>query len=152
VERVKTSYMNNKSYTVSIELAKPAQEVFNSLLEVPKWWSKDFEGKCERLDDEFVIHHPGAHYSRQQLVEVIPSEKLVWNVVASELDWLEGDRHEWTNTNMVFEISTRGGRTLLHFTHEGLVPGKECYTRCSGGWHKVITERLYGYIMEGKVI
>ena len=144
--------MNNKSYTVSIEVAETAQEVFACLLQVPKWWSKDFEGKCEKLDDEFVIHHPGQHYSRQRLTEVVPGEKMVWTVVASELDWLEKDKQEWTNTNMVFEITAKGGKTRLYFTHEGLVPEKECYARCRDGWHMVITERLFEYVMEGRAI
>ena len=144
--------MNNKSYTVTIALAKPSREVFNCILEVPKWWSRDFEGCSEKLDDEFIICHPGAHYSKQRVVEIIPGEKMVWTVIASELDWLEKDKQEWTNTNMVFEITAKGAKTLLHFTHEGLVPEKECYTRCKGGWNMVIKERLFDYIMEGKEI
>lgn len=144
--------MNNKSYTITIELARPAVSVFNCLLQVPKWWSKDFEGRCEKLDDEFIIHHSGQHFSRQKLIEVIPGEKLVWAVIASELSWLQGNKQEWTNTNMVFEVAGKGGKTLLHFTHEGLVPAMECYERCKDGWNLVIKQWLYHYIMDGEEI
>ena len=68
--------MNNQNYTATIEVAKSPQDVFNCLKEVPKWWSKDYEGSSTKLNDEFVIHHPGRHYSKQKLVEVIPNKKL----------------------------------------------------------------------------
>ena len=76
----------------------------------------------EFINDEFIIHHPGAHYSKQKLVEIIPNEKIVWRVTESTLYWLQKDKHEWENTKMIFEITTKGDKTVLHFAHEGLVP------------------------------
>jgi hypothetical protein len=144
--------MNNQSYTATIEVLQSPEEVFNRIKEVSKWWSKDFEGSSSKLSDEFIIHHPGAHYSKQRLVEVVPNKKIVWLVTESKLDWLEKDKQEWTNTKMVFEITTEGAKTVLHFTHEGLVPEKECYARCVQGWDLVIKERLFNFITEGKEI
>jgi Activator of Hsp90 ATPase homolog 1-like protein len=77
---------------------------------------------------------------------------VVWLVTDSELHWLEKDKQEWTNTKMVFDITAAGDKTLLHFTHEGLVPEKECYARCEQGWNMVIRERLFEFITEGKEI
>ena len=136
----------------TIEVDESPEKVFNHINEVSKWWSKDYEGKSARLNDEFVICHPGRHYTKQKLIEMISGKRIVWLVTESELDWLEKDKHEWTNTKMIFEISMRGDKTIVHFTHEGLVPEKECYTMCSGGWNMVIKERLFNYITEGKVI
>jgi hypothetical protein len=144
--------MENTSFTTTIEVAKSPQDVFNRIKDVSKWWSKDFEGSSTKLNDEFVICHPGRHYSKQKLVEVIPNKKVVWLVTESRLNWLEKDEHEWTNTKMVFEITTNGDRTALHFTHEGLVPEKECYTMCEQGWNLAITERLFNFITEDKAI
>jgi len=141
-----------KSYTAKIEVVKSPQEVFNHLKEVSKWWSKDYEGRSADLNDEFVICHPGQHYTKQQLIEVIIDKKIVWLVTDSELDWLENDKHEWTNTKMIFEITANGDKTALHFTHEGLVPEKECYARCEQGWNMVIKERLLNFINDGKTI
>ena len=59
---------------------------------------------------------------------------------------------EWTNTKMIFEISTKEDKTILHFTHEGLVPNNECYTMCTQGWNMIIKERLFGFITENKTI
>ena len=147
--------MQNRNCTVIIEDLPPKspQEAFNALLkQVSKWWSKDFEGSSNQLNDEFVISHPGAHYSKQKLIEVVPGKKMVWLVTDSELDWLEKDKHEWTNTKMIFEILAKGDKTAIHFTHDGLVPGKECYQRCEQGWNMVITERLFNFITKGTVI
>jgi hypothetical protein len=144
--------MENKSFTVTIEVAKSPQYVFRSIInDVAKWWGgKDLQGSSKKLNDEFIIHHPGAHYSKQKLVEVIPGKKIVWLVTESTLDWLQKDKYEWTNTKMIFEIVPKGDNTVLHFTHEGLVPTKECYPLCHEGWNIVIRDYLYYLITEGK--
>jgi hypothetical protein len=144
-----------KSYSTSIEVASTAKDVFKTITDdVAKWWGgKDLEGSSTKLNDEFVIHHQGAHYSKQKLVEVIPDEKIVWLVTESELSWLEKDKHEWTNTKMIFEIAVEGDKTLLRFTHEDLVPEKECYERCAHeGWNIVIKDWLFNFITHGKSI
>ena len=39
-----------------------------------------------------------------------------------------------------------GNNTVLQFTHEGLIPTKQCYERVALGWSTVITQGLYNYI------
>jgi hypothetical protein len=101
------------------------------------------------LNDEFVIHHPNQHYSKQKLVEVIPNKKIVWLVTDSTLYWLQKDKHEWTNTKMIFEITTTGDKTVLNFTHEGLIPEMECYAMCEKGWTMIIKSWLFHFITNG---
>jgi hypothetical protein len=144
--------MKNQSYSAAIEVAKTAEDVFNHINDVSKWWSKDYEGSSTTLNDEFIIHHPDRHYSKQKLVEVIPNKKVVWLVTDSKLNWIEKDKYEWTNTKMVFEITPKGDKSVLHFTHEGLVPKKECYAMCERGWNMVIKECLFNFITDGKAI
>lgn len=141
-----------ESFKATIEVEKSTRAVFDCLKKVPKWWSQDFEGSCEQLNDEFIIHHRGAHYSIQKLVEVIPEKKIVWLVTDGTLHWLQRNKSEWTNTEMIFEISSKGNRTELQFTHKGLVPNKECYTRCAQGWNMVIKDKLFNFITTGKTI
>jgi len=142
--------MKNESFTTTIEVAKPALVVFNAIKEVRKWWyNEDFDGNSLKLNDEFIINHPGQHYSKQKLIEVVPNEKIVWLVTDSTLDWLQRDKHEWTNTKMIFEIIAKGDKTLLQFTHEGLVPSKECYAMCRQGWSMIISEWLFHFITVG---
>ncbi len=142
--------MTSKNYTTIIEVEKSPQDVFNCIKEVPKWWNRDYEGGSTKLNDEFIIRHPNLHHSKQKLIEVIPNKKMVWLVTDSTLNWLEKDKQEWTNTKMIFEISTRDDKTVLHFTHEGLVPEKECYAMCEQGWDMVIRDRLFNFITFGK--
>ena len=138
------------NYAVAISVTKSPQDVFNSIKEVSAWWSKDFKGSSKQLNDEFIIHHPERHYSKQKLIEFIPGKKIVWLVTESTLHWLTNDKHEWTNTKMVFEITANDDKTVLHFTHEGLVPEKECYAMCEKGWSMVIKDSLFNFITTGK--
>ncbi|HSZ25450.1 MAG TPA: SRPBCC domain-containing protein [Cytophagaceae bacterium] len=145
--------METKNYTVTIEVEKSPNDVFNYLTnDVSKWWGgKDFKGNSSRLNDEFIIHHPNTHFSKQKLIEVIPNKKIIWLVTEATLYWLEKDNQEWTNTKMIFEITMEEDKTKLHFTHEGLVPEKECYMRCAQGWNMVIKDWLFNFINEGRV-
>src|SRR3977135_4360639 len=128
--------MENKHFTTTIEVSKSPQDVFNHITnDVAKWWGgKDLEGSSKKLNDEFIIHHPGAHYSKQKLIEVILDKKIVWLVTEGILNWLQHDKHEWTNSKMIFEITIKGDKTVLHFTHEGLVPEKDSYAKREQGW------------------
>jgi uncharacterized protein YciI/uncharacterized protein YndB with AHSA1/START domain len=144
-------YTTVKSYHVTIEIPKSPEEVFRGITqEVPKWWGgRDYTGSSIHLNDEFIINHPGAHYSKQKLTEFVQNEKIVWEVEESKLDWLKV-QDEWTNTRMIFETAPTGYSTILHFTHEGLVPEKESYAMCSEGWNLVIKEWLFDFIVNGK--
>ncbi len=141
---------NAQNYTATIVVAKPPHDVFKSLSDVSKWWGgKDLEGSTTRLGDEFTITHGDVHYSKQRMVELIPDQKIAWLITESRLAWLERDKHEWTNTRLVFEITPNGDGAVLRFTHEGLVPGNECYARCADGWNTAIKDWLFRFITDG---
>ena len=144
--------MENENYSATIKVEKPPQDVFKAITnDVAKWWGgKDLKGNSTKLNDEFIISHPNAHYSSQKLVEVIANKKVVWLVTESTLNWLQKDKHEWTNTKMIFVITPKGDKTMLHFTHQGLVPEKECYALCHEGWNTVIKDYLFNYINKDK--
>ncbi|HYV90539.1 MAG TPA: SRPBCC domain-containing protein [Chitinophagales bacterium] len=143
--------MNNQDYTATIKVTKYPSAIFKHINDVSKWWTKDFEGQSTKLNDEF-INHGDPHYSKQKLIEIIPDKKIVWLVTDSKLNWIEKDKHEWTGTKMIFELAPEGDNTLLKFTHQGLVPEKECYERCALGWNMVIKERLFNFITDDKTI
>lgn len=140
------------SFAVTITVPQSPQEVFSRITrDLAKWWGgTDLRGHTTQLDDEFIIQHPGAHYSRKRIIEWVPNEKVVWLVTDSTLDWLEKDQNEWTNTRMIFNISTDGTQTRLHFRHEGLVPEKACYALCHEGWNIVIKNYLFNLIIHNK--
>lgn len=139
--------MKDQGFTTSITVGRSPEFVFSRLTDVSKWWGgPDLEGSSSKLNDEFTIIHGDAHYSKQQVVEFNPGGRLVWLVAESRLNWLK-NMYEWTNTRMIFEIAASGHQTVINFTHEGLVPEKECYARCAEGWQTVITERLHNFII-----
>jgi uncharacterized protein YndB with AHSA1/START domain len=95
--------MPDKNFTATIEVYKSPQNVFKSITnDVAKWWGgKDLEGESINLNDEFIINHPGAHYSKQKLVEVVPGKKIAWLVtdrgVTPDSECYESYKPGWTH-------------------------------------------------------
>ena len=141
--------MQEQDYHTSITVDATAQEAFESINSVSKWWTENLEGSSQKLDDEFTVRFGDVHVSRQKLVEVIPDKKVVWLVTDSKLNFVK-DKHEWTNTKISFEIAEKGGKTQIHFTHIGLVPGVECYNGCTSAWSQYIKGSLFRLLTEGK--
>jgi hypothetical protein len=83
------------------------------------------------------------------LVEVIPGRKVVWLVTDSSLNFV-ANKSEWTGTKIIFEISEKGNKTEVRFTHQGLVPQYECFDACSNAWTDIIRDGLRGLIATGK--
>lgn len=138
--------MEKKNYTITIEAAKSPEEVFKRINDVSKWWTQYFEGSSAKLNDEFVLRHADAHYSKQKLVEFIPDKKVAWLVTDSLLTWIKKDKYEWTGTKIIFELTPKGDKTLLKFTHEGLVPEKEYYIHSVEFWDRVIKKWIFNFI------
>jgi len=83
------------------------------------------------------------------LVEVLQDKKVVWLVTESQLNFIS-DKSEWNGTRITFDIEDKGTKTQLRFTHEGLLPGIECYDACSNGWTRLVQESLFNLITTGK--
>ena len=141
--------MKKQDYHVSITVEATPQVAFKSINNVTKWWTEHLEGSSKQLNDEFTVRFGDVHVSTQKLVEVIPDEKVVWLVTDSKLNFVE-NKHEWTGTKIIFEISSQGDKTKIDFTHLGLVPAVQCYGGCSGAWGEYIEESLFKLITKGK--
>ena len=146
--------MKNKNFTTTLIVDQTPEEVFNVVRNVREWWSgyysEEFEGNTEKLNDEFSFRAGGgAHYSRQKLIEVIPNKKVVWLITDSKLDFLV-NKDEWTGTKVIFDISTKVNKTQLVFTHDGLMPEIECYNACAPAWSQYLHNKLLPLITSGK--
>jgi len=131
-----------RNFAFSFESSKTLEAIFDTLIDVRKWWvglfGEDIKGSSDKLNDEFTFDAgEGMHHTKHQLIEVIPNQKIVWLVTESKLSFVE-KTDEWTNTKISFEISKQGDKSIVTFTHEGLVPKFECYENCSTAWTKYL--------------
>lgn len=138
--------MATSDFTLTLLTGQTPQKVFQAINHVRDWWSgfysEEIKGDTKKLHDEFSFRAAGgAHYCKLKLVEVIPGKKVVWLVTDSELSFVE-KKYEWTGTKVIFEISKKGGKTQLVFTHEGLTPQVECYESCAPSWSQYLQNRL----------
>jgi hypothetical protein len=141
--------MDNKNFTATLLVDQTPKEVFNAVNNVRGWWSEEIEGNTNKLNDEYTYSYKDVHRCKMKLVEVIPDEKVVWLVMDNYFSFTK-DKTEWKDTRVSFEISKKGDKTQLVFTHIGLVPAYECYTDCSDAWGNYIKGSLRSLIETGK--
>jgi hypothetical protein len=141
--------MNNQSFSTNILADQSPEEVFNAINNVRGWWIEKIEGTADKLNDEFAVRFEDIHYSRQRIIEFIPGVRVVWLVTDSQLNFLN-DKTEWNGTKISFDISKRGNKTEVRFTHHGLAPNIECYHDCSNAWQGYISNSLLSLITKGK--
>ena len=140
--------MKKQDYHAGIKVEATSEAAFNSINEVSKWWSKDFEGSLQKPDDIFTVHF-GEVYIRMKVVEYIPGKKIVWYVTDCNKPWLK-NKKEWKGTQLIWEISENDHKTNINFTHLGLLPEIECFDVCSDAWGDYIKGSLFSLITTGK--
>jgi len=141
--------MKNQGFTTTIVVDPSPKEVFACVTNPRGWWSREIEGPTAQLNDEFSYHYQDVHSCKMKLIEVIPDQKVVWLVMDNYFKFTK-DKSEWIGTKVIFDISGKGAKTQLQFTHQGLVPEYECYEVCENAWSNYIRQSLYGLITTGK--
>jgi Activator of Hsp90 ATPase homolog 1-like protein len=141
--------MNDQNYSISFAVDQSPEQVFNAINNVRGWWSGEIEGATDKLGAEFTYRYKDAHRSTQKITELIPGKKVAWHVSDSHLSFVK-DKIEWTGTDIVFDISTKDGKTEIRFTHSGLEPEIECYGSCSNAWGMLINGNLRKLITTSK--
>lgn len=141
--------MATQNFTTSFTVDRSPEEVFNAVNNVRGWWSGNIDGSTDTLGAEFVYSYKDLHRSRQRITELVPGKKVVWRVLDAYLQFVD-DKNEWNGTDIVFEITERGDKTELRFTHVGLAPVVECYTMCSRAWGSYINQSLRALILSAE--
>jgi uncharacterized protein YndB with AHSA1/START domain len=141
--------MQSHDFTTSFSVDQSPNKVFNAITNPGAWWSEEIEGNTTNVDDVFTYHYEDVHFCKLKLIEVIPDKKVVWKILDNDFNFTK-DKTEWIDTTVTFEISSRGDKTQLAFTHIGLVPEYECYEACYQGWTHYIQNSLKSLIETGK--
>jgi hypothetical protein len=141
--------MKNPDFTTTISVDRTPEEAFTAINNVRGWWSGEIEGDTDKLGAEFTYRYKDVHRSKQRVTELIPGKKVVWHVLDSQLSFVE-DKSEWNDTDIVFEISEKKGKTEVRFTHVGLVSQYECFDSCSNGWGTLVNGNLRRLIATDK--
>jgi len=141
--------MKDQSFTSTFTVDQTPRQVFDAINNVRGWWSGQVEGSAENPGDEFTYRVEGVHYSKQKVTESVPGKKIVWHVLEAHLTFV-GEKEEWRNTDIVFEIAEKGAGTELRFTHRGLVPDFECFDNCSNAWRMLVNGNLRTLIATGE--
>jgi hypothetical protein len=110
--------MKNKSYTATIELPTLRKMFSITSKMFQNGGAKILKAAAQNSMMNLSFAIPAAIIQNSNWLKLFPGKQVVWLVTDSKLNWLETDKYEWTNTKMVFEITTKGDKTVLHFTHE----------------------------------
>ncbi len=141
--------MASKGFTTSFTVDQTPEQVFNAINNVRGWWSGEIKGDTDKLGAEFTYRVQDVHSSKQKITEFIPGKRVVWHVSDSHLGFVK-DQGEWDDTDIVFAISQKAGKTELRFTHVSLIPEYECYDSCSSAWSTLINGNLRKLIITGE--
>ena len=141
--------MSEQNFTVAFSVDQTPEEAFDAINNVRGWWSEGIEGSTDKVGDEFTYHYKDIHRCTMRLTEAVPGKKVVWLVLDNYFDFTE-DKSEWKGTTISFEISRKGDKTELRFTHRGLATAYECYKECSNAWGMLVNGNLRRLITTGK--
>jgi len=141
--------MNNQDFTLTLLVDQSPEDVYAAITNVRGWWSQGLDGQSAEVGDEFTYRHEDIHRSVHRVTEAVPGKRVVWRTLAAELTFTS-DRAEWTGTDVRFDITRKGEKTELRFTHVGLSPEVECFEACSRGWGYYVGVSLHRLITTGK--
>jgi len=140
--------MNTSDYRATLLVDKTPEEVINAINNIRGWWSEEMEGSAEKSNDVFTVRF-GEVYITMKIVELIPGQKIVWQVIDCNKPWLK-NKKEWNGTKISFEVSKKDDKTQIRFAHLGLVPEVECFEVCSNAWTDYLQGSLFKLVTTGK--
>ena|ERR1700761_1647416 len=140
-----------KDFSCSFNVNALAKETMKKISQVNLWWAKKFKGKADKLNDEFSVYFGGPEdtFVDFKISEFIPGKKIVWLVTDCNLHWIN-DKKEWKNTEVIWTLIDKDGKTQVDFVHKGLNPESECYDSCEAGWTHHLKDSFIKFVDEDK--
>ncbi len=137
-----------QDYSYRLTVNASPTDAMKKISQVGHWWAKDFKGQAAKLNDEFSVYF-GTTFVNFKISEAIPDKKIVWLVTDCNLDWIN-DKKEWNNTECIWTLTEKDGKTQIDFVHKGVTPDTECYESCNAGWTHHLRDSLIELIDKGK--
>jgi len=122
----------NDNYTTSFTVDQPAEAVFAAINNPRAWWSESIEGVTDKIGATWRYHFRDIHSCTIKVTEMQPG-RIAWHVLENHFNFI-ADKTEWVDTRILFDVTPKGGKTEVRFTHVGLVPAYECYVVCQNAW------------------
>jgi hypothetical protein len=141
--------MTNQDYQGSFTANIPPREALEKISRVSEWWSNNFEGKSQKLNDVFTVQFKSGDMYKVKVSEIIPNKKIIWEVIDAYQGWVKLPT-EWVGTQIIWEVIPQKDSVEVKMMHSGLVPELECFDTCTKGWNYLMLESLSKFLNEGK--
>ena len=109
-----------------VGVTAPTEKVYPALTTtagLAAWWTSDTTGDG---DDTLLFRFGDVGGFDMKVLETVPGERVVWEVVDGPAEWL--------GTTITFELTTRDDWTIVMFTHAGWREPGEFMHHCSTKW------------------
>lgn len=116
--------------------------VFRALTDVDAltgWWTPAAGGAEAGETLRFLM---GDLEVVMRVAEADRPSRVRWDVLVCEA------APDWVGTSIIFDLEPAGTGTELHFHHDGLNPGLECFDMCNAGWSRHLAS-LVDYVDRG---
>ena len=142
--------MTDNNFTTTILVDKSPSQTFQAITNPRGWWCSTIEGQTDRLGEVWFYRYKDKHFSTHKTTELVPCTKVVWHVLDETMTLPDRDLHDWRGTDIVFDMTRKGGKTEVCFTHAGLAPSAESYEMCKPAWTGLIQNSLRKLIETGQ--
>ena len=129
-------FQSTKTFTSSPDA------VFSALTDIDAltgWWVPAAGGASGGETLRFLF---GDRELVSQVVQAERPTRVRWDVSVCE------PVPDWVGTSIIFELAPLRIGTELHFRHEGLNAGLECFSECQAGWTYYLSS-LVEYVDQG---
>jgi uncharacterized protein YndB with AHSA1/START domain len=115
-------------HRVGVKTATP-EKVYDALTTVEGlagWWTDDTKGRGDDLGGVLQFRFPPVGGFDMQVVELRPSERVVWRVADGP--------EEWIGTTITWDLRQDDDYTVVLFQHQGWKEPVEFMHHCSTKW------------------
>ena len=99
-----------QSYTTNFSVDQTPEEVFTAINNVRGWWSENVEGATDQVGVSYKYRFRDLHRCEIEVTELVVGKRVAWHVAENYFSFTDDDT-EWKDTDMVFDIARRDGRT-----------------------------------------